>query len=314
MGVYSLPAALCFEYMVACQCQRTFGCEAEIDNSAGAQYCSQIRADQAQREKERAKIAANLIVTHIRHHRWPACKVIWAGMERPREGSAADLIFIRSDSKDPIRYSLKSVRGGSGTAKNLGLSNLGDMLRVDFSPIVSRALEKVRSSFASRDSEISRELAQCHGWAQMKDVIHSIDPRKKAIENKVAMDSYRPFQREIAETSAEAFCRLSSSEKAKVVYNLLGCEEGTYLLIANREGISLLDPSPLESFIRVANLSACMNPGGHSWSIKAIVTGKTAGVALIRINSAATNRLGLSDPCQRSFLTQDALHRFQRFP
>lgn len=315
MGVYSLPGGLYFEFLVACECQRLLGVEGKIDHAAGAAVRSGLSAAQARREEDRAEDAAEVIGRHIKANGWCVRKILWTGVERPKEGSPADLIFETSGSAQPLRYSLKSVSGsGVGTAKNWGLDYLATLLRVDYEPIVTRALKSVRETFRSRTSALSAALGDCSGWAQMKTLVHKRDPEREAPENRIAKDTYRPFQREIAKASVEAFNALPRPERARILYKFLGCEEGTFILIANREGIVIYDPSPVEDLLKKAALSAQMKPRGHSWVVVAVLPAGTREVPLVRANSAATNRLGLSDPCQRTFLLPGGLRLFTRFP
>lgn len=314
MGVYSLPGGLYFEFLVACECQRILGIDGEIDHTAGAAVRSQLTTTRAHREEGRAQEAAEVIVKHVISKEGRVKKVLWTGSERPKEGSPADIFFEREGTERALRYSLKSVAGGGvGTAKNLGLDYLAGLLRTDFDTIVERAFKAVRASLSARSTSLSRALADCSGWAQMKDIVHDRDPGKKAPENRIAKDAYRPYQRRIAEASVEAFNALPRAERAKVLYKFLGCEEGTFIVVANQEGIVIYDPSPVEDLLKKAMLSARMNPRGHSWVVWAVLPSGEREVSLVRANSAATNRLGLSDPCQRTFLLGDGLKLFARF-
>jgi len=178
------------------------------------------------------------------------------------------------------RFSIKSIgQSGTGTIKNLGMESLKKYLGIDFKNKYNEMWRKLRTH--TKESKISRDKLK-------RKVLKS----KKLLS--WATKNGQKYQVELNKLCFKAFNNLSKEDKIGLLNFVLDAhDEDLYVIIVNLRGVIIYKPVEKEVKL-ISNIKARKNSGvGYTIFINNIPT--------YRIQTNATNGIGISAFCQRAF-------------
>lgn len=178
------------------------------------------------------------------------------------------------------RFSIKSIaQSGTGTIKNLGMESLNQYLGVDFGKKYLEMWRKLK--IYTKESGISQDKL-----------------KRKVLKNKKllfwAMKNGQKYQRELNALCQRAFNKLPKKERAEFLNFILDIyDEDLYVIIVNSKGVIIYRPADKKVKL-ISNIKAKKNSGvGYTIFIDNMPT--------YRIQTNATNGIGISPFCQRIF-------------
>ncbi len=178
------------------------------------------------------------------------------------------------------RFSIKSIsESGLGTIKNLGMRSLKIYLGVNFQDEYKKMWEEL-SAFARKPGLPKRKL------------------KLKVLKNKkifnFASKNGKRYQIKLNQLCLKSFNKLSKENKVKFLNFILDAKDkDLYVIIANSNGV--ITYKPLDKEVKlISSITAKSNSGvGYTIYIDNIPT--------YRIQTNATNGIGISPFCQRVF-------------
>ena len=178
------------------------------------------------------------------------------------------------------RFSIKSIsESGLGTIKNLGMRSLKIYLGINFQDEYKKMWKKL-SAFARKPELSKRKL------------------KLKVLKNKklfnFASKNGKKYQIKLNQLCLRSFNKLSKENKVKFLNFILDAnDKNLYVIIANSNGV--ITYKPLEKEVKlISSITAKSNSGvGYTIHIDNIPT--------YRIQTNATNGIGISPFCQRVF-------------
>jgi len=178
------------------------------------------------------------------------------------------------------RFSIKSIeQGGTGTIKNLGMESLKKYLGINFKNKYDEMWLKLRTH--TKQSKISQDKL-----------------KRRTLKNKKllhwATRSGQKYQIELNKLCLRAFNNLSKKTKTGFLNFILDAhDKDLYVIIVNSKGVIIYKPTEKEIKF-ISNIKARRNSGvGYTIFINNIPT--------YRIQTNATNGIGISAFCQRAF-------------
>jgi len=205
-------------------------------------------------------------------------EVIWTGRNLSiKTTSDVDAEHI---TKKFTRFSIKSIsQTGTGTIKNLGMDSLKKYLGVDFKNEYVEMWQKLR--IYTKESTISQDKL-----------------KKKALKNektlKWAMENGQQYQLKLNKLCLEAFNGLSKENRIKFLNFILDAQdEDLYVIIANSKGAIVY--KPIEKKVELTHQIEAKGDSGVGYTIY------INGIPTYRIQTNATNGIGISAFCQRAF-------------
>lgn len=178
------------------------------------------------------------------------------------------------------RFSIKSIsESGLGTIKNLGMRSLKEYLSIDFSPDYQKMWRKLRS-FAKKPDLSNKKL-------------------KMAILNNKRLFNFafkngKKYQNKLNQLCFKAFNDLSKENKLNFFDFILDAKDkDLYVVIANSKGVVVYKPND-KKLKSISKINAKKESNvGYTIYIDNIPT--------YRIQTNATNGIGISPFCQRVF-------------
>lgn len=213
--------------------------------------------------------------------------VKWVGRFHQTEHTLSD-VDITNEDDQVIGISLKAVRAGTGTQKNLGLTSVKKYLSIDIEPDLKEMWENIKQEL------VSNGLKEISEWPQtkIKDAKY-IYPIIREIGKKFGL----PIQKKAAEQSIENFNSLSSGKKISFLKCVYGVEEIRRLLnvLAQENEIKIYWNEKFDIITKGENLFA-KKAQDISYYIE------HNDIIILRIQASFTNGIGISPFCERAFL------------
>ncbi|MDD3487844.1 MAG: hypothetical protein PHH35_00640 [Candidatus Pacebacteria bacterium] len=178
------------------------------------------------------------------------------------------------------RFSIKSIaQSGTGTIKNLGMRSLKKYLGINFEPEYKEMWQKLKKYID-------------------KPQISQSELKKKILENKKllkwATNNGQQYQLKLNKLCLKAFNNLPIEDKSKFLNFILDAQdEDLYVIIANSKGTVVY--KPIEKEVKIAHLIEAKKDSGVGYTIY------INNVPTYRIQTNATNGIGISAFCQRVF-------------
>jgi hypothetical protein len=211
-------------------------------------------------------------------------KVIWVG----RKLTIKTTSDVDAEHKTHrfTRFSIKSIgQSGTGTIKNLGMGTLEKYLGIDFKNEYDEMWRKLR--IYTKEPKISQD-----------------ELKQKIVKSKKLLSwttrNGQKYQRELNKLCFRAFNSLSKRDKVEFLNFILDVyDEDLYVIIVNFKGVIIYKPVEKEVKL-ISNIKAKKNSGvGYTIFINNIPT--------YRIQTNATNGIGISPFCQRAFFVDTDL-------
>jgi len=211
-------------------------------------------------------------------------EVIWVGRQLAiKTTSDVDAEHI---THRYTRFSIKSIgQSGTGTIKNLGMRSLKKYLNIDFTNEYKEMWQNLRAYL--QEFEISQS-----------------ELKKKIIRNKKllswALKNGQKYQIKLNKLCLKAFNSLSKKDKVNFLNFILDAhDEDLYVIIVNSKGVIIY--KPVEKEVKsIAKIEAKTDSKvGYTIYINDIPT--------YRIQTNATNGIGISPFCQRVFFADTNL-------
>lgn len=217
--------------------------------------------------------------------------VEWIGRYHQTEHTLSDIDITLNDNSK-IGISLKTVRTGMGTQKNLGYKTLKKYLSINIDKELADMWNNVREGLKKT------------GDSKLKSISYlpKIEIRKRKriypIIEKIGKKYGHPVQIESVKQSINKFNALTDNEKSNFMKLIFGFEDKKRLLnvIAQKDKVIIYWNNEYDSIILGKGLEA-KNIGDVSYGIY------TNNSLIIRLQASFTNGIGISPYCQRAFLT-----------
>lgn len=204
--------------------------------------------------------------------------VVWVGRRLTiKTTSDVDTKHIKNNL---TRFSIKSIsKSGTGTIKNLGMRSLNKYLGVDFDKEYKKMWKDLKLYVG--DSKIIQ--------SKLKRKIR----RNKKMLNWV-MSNGKKYQKKFNSLCLDAFNKLSKKEKVEFLNFILDAyDKNLYVVIANEKGAVIY--KPISKKIKLVSKIKAKNDSGVGYIIF------IDNVPTYRIQTNATNGIGISAFCQRVF-------------
>jgi hypothetical protein len=182
------------------------------------------------------------------------------------------------------KFSVKSIfKSGLGTIKNLGMRSIKAYLGIDFKSQYDEMWLKLRN-YLGKFSASKRELK--------KVVLENEDLLKWAIKNG------QKYQKQLNTLCFDAFNKLSNDEKVKLLNFILDADDPElYVIIANARGVVIYKPYERKAGIQQKIEAKEKTDVGYVIYINDVPT--------YRVQTNATNGIGISPFCQRIFFAEN---------
>lgn len=183
------------------------------------------------------------------------------------------------------RFSIKSILRGMGTIKNLGMKSLKKYLGVDFQKEYTEMWRELRDHM--KDPNISRgEL------------------KKKVLNNQKLLNwattNGKKYQVRFNKLCLKAFNGLPKNKKIRFLNFILDAhDKNLYVVIVNSKGVIIY--KPIEKEIKLGSCIEAKKDSGVGYTIY------INGIPSYRVQTNATNGIGISAFCQRVFFADKKL-------
>ena len=178
------------------------------------------------------------------------------------------------------RFSIKSIaKSGVGTIKNLGMRSLKEYLNVDFQPDYEKMWQELRT-FIQKSELPNSKLKK------------AILKRKKFFN--FAIKNGKKYQQKLNNLCLKAFNNLPEEKKVNFLNFILDArDKDLYVIIANSKGVIIYKPS--NNKINTFPMIKAKGESGVGYTIF------INNIPTYRIQTNATNGIGISPFCQRVF-------------
>lgn len=181
------------------------------------------------------------------------------------------------------RFSIKSIaKSGLGTIKNLGMRSLKKYLNINFEKDYKKMLRKMRN-FVGKPEISNNEL------------------KRIVVKNRKFLDfsktNGKQYQNKLNQICLKAFNNLTTEKKIDFLNFILDAEdENLYVIITNSDGVTIYKPND-KTIKSASKIKAKKNSGvGYTIYIN--------NMPAYRVQTNATNGIGISPFCQRVFFTE----------
>jgi hypothetical protein len=208
--------------------------------------------------------------------------VIWVGRQLIIK-TISD-VDVKHITHQFTKFSVKSIfKTGLGTIKNLGMRSIRKFLGIDF-----------KSQY--------KEM-----WENLKNYLRQPSASQRIIRNKVlensellqwAVKNGQRYQQELNELCFNAFNKLSHRNKVEFLNFILDADDpDLYVIIVNARGVVIYKPCERRIEFQQKIEAREKTKVGYTIYID--------GVPTYRVQTNATNGIGISPFCQRIFFAQD---------
>lgn len=208
-------------------------------------------------------------------------EVIWLGRNLALKTTSD--VDAKHKTHKFTRFSIKSIaKSGLGTIKNLGMRSLEKYLGINFKKDYKKMLREMKN-FIGKPEISNNEL------------------KRTVLKNKKFFDfskiNGRKYQNKLNKICLKAFNKLMSEKKIDFLNFILDAEDkNLYVIIANSNGATIYKPNN-KTIKSASKIKAKRNSGvGYTIYIN--------NVPVYRIQTNATNGIGISPFCQRVFFTE----------
>jgi hypothetical protein len=241
-----------------------------------------------EQEKKASKTAEKIIKFFKENSVGKIKHVEWIGRLHQSEETLSD-VNVNTDEDEVIGISLKSIRIGTGTQKNLGKETVKTYLSIDIEDALDEMWKKIRQELVKNGLKDISVL----GKTKVKNAKY-----KHPIISTLGKKFGLPIQRMAVEQSVKNFNSLPLEKKQEFLRLIYGFKDMRRLLnvYARDNGIDLYWNEKYSEISNSHDLEA------QRISDKAYCL-KHNGAAVLRVQSSFTNGIGISPFCQRAFLT-----------
>lgn len=238
-------------------------------------------------QENKAKRALEVIINFFEIPYNKIKDVEWIGRKHQTEHTLSD-IDITDETDNIIGISVKSVRTGTGTQKNLGYETVKKYLSIDIDAMLENMWENVRNELIKNNLPMIAELNK----TEIKNSKYKY-PIIKSIGYKCGL----PIQKYAVEQSVSNFNGLSSKNKAEFLKCIYGIEEDKKLinLVCQPHKIEIYWNDKYNAIVEGKGLVANQLKD-KSYCIE------HDKIPILRVQTSFTNGVGISAFCQRAFL------------
>jgi len=239
-------------------------------------------------QETNARRALEIIIDFLSKHKINKIKdVDWIGRKHQTEHTLSD-IDLTDEGDNLIGISVKSVRTGTGTQKNLGYGTVKEYLSVDIDVMLEDMWNNVRKELIKNKLPMIAELNK----GEIKNSKY-----KHPIIKSIGCQCGLPVQKDAVEQSVNNFNRLSATKKSEFLKCIYGIEEDKKLinLVCQPHKIEIYWNDKYNAIIEGRDITA-KKATDKSYYIE------HDGIPILRVQTSFTNGVGISAFCQRAFL------------